>query len=110
MKFRRQCKTKKLLVQCNTPPKLRDALLQGIQNIYNDNQYEDSLSDTRILDNNSSEIIEIIHSQKDTGWNYFIRGKLAVILRPYISNYFKDNKLGKTFNATVWYRNFISEL
>ena len=30
IQFRRQCKTKTLLVKCNTSPKLRDTLLQGI--------------------------------------------------------------------------------
>ena len=75
-----------------------------------DQQSDDSLTDTATNENKSSALTESIDSQEDIGWNYFIRGRTTVLFRPQIATYFKENKLGKKYTPSAWYKNIISGL
>ena len=86
---------------------MRDGILKGIQSTYTDHQSDDSLTDTTINDNTSSAITESLDSQDDIGWNHFIRGRLIVLFKSQLAIYFQENKLGKRYNPSIWYKNII---
>ena len=87
-----------------------EALLQGIQTTYHDQQSNNSLTYTTINESTSSELTEIMESQEDIEWNHCIRGGLTLLLRRYISNYFKDNRLGKKYTTSAWDKHVINGL
>ena len=60
-----------------------------------------------VSDCNSSALDKLPSPQNSTGWNHFIRGRLTKLFKPFITKYYKTNKLGKKYKAVTWMKNII---
>ena len=90
----------------NTPPDLLSMILYHTSRYY---QVEYSAQPTHLIES-SEEMFKSIESQKNIGWNHFVRGRITTLFQPVVRSYFRQNKLPMKFSGRYWSRHMIKAL
>ena len=106
---RKRATTQKFEI-CNTPTAHPSYSLE--HDLYHTSHYYqiESTAQPKHLIGSNEAIYNSINSQKNIGWNPFLRGRITKIFQPVVRSYFRRYKLSAKFSGRYWSKHIIKAL